>query len=50
MHSNLQENADELEKVIQDYYPNVKIYKRSISSLFVIHTGPYIYGAVVTLK
>lgn len=50
MHSNLQENADELEKVIQDYYPNVKIYKRPISSLFVIHTGPHIYGAVVTLK
>lgn len=50
MHSNLQENADELEKVIQDYYPNVKIYKRFISSLFVIHTGPHIYGAVVTLK
>lgn len=50
MHSKLQENADELEKVIQDYYPNVKIYKRPISSLFVIHTGPHIYGAVVTLK
>ena len=50
MHSNLQENADELEKVIQDYYPNVKIYKRPISSLFIIHTGPHIYGAVVTLK
>ena len=50
MHSNIQENADELEKVIQDYYPNVKIYKRPISSLFVIHTGPHIYGAVVTLK
>lgn len=50
MHSNLQENADELKKVIQDYYPNVKIYKRPISSLFVIHTGPHIYGAVVTLK
>lgn len=50
MHSNLQENADELEKVIKEHYPNVKIYKRPISSLFVVHTGPHIYGAVVTLK
>ena len=45
-----EEIVKELEKVIQDYYPNVKIYKRPISSLFVIHTGPHIYGAVVTLK
>ena len=50
MHSNLQENADELEKVIKEHYPNVEIYKRPISSLFVVHTGPHIYGAVVTLK
>ncbi|MFQ9980509.1 MAG: DegV family protein [Finegoldia magna] len=50
MHSNISENADELEKVIKEHYPNVKIYKRPISSLFVVHTGPHIYGAVVTLK
>ncbi len=50
MHSNLQENADELENVIKEYYPSVEIYKRPISSLFVVHTGPHIYGAVVTLK
>ncbi len=50
MHSNLQENADELENVIKEYYPNIEIYKRPISSLFVVHTGPHIYGAVVTLK
>lgn len=50
MHSNLQENADELEKVLKEHYPNVEIYKRPISSLFVVHTGPHIYGAVVTLK
>ena len=50
MHSNLQENTDELENVIKEYYPSVEIYKRPISSLFVVHTGPHIYGAVVTLK
>lgn len=50
MHSNLQENEDELENVIKEYYPNIEICKRPISSLFVVHTGPHIYGAVVTLK
>lgn len=50
MHSNVEEKANELEQVILETLGDVAIYKRPISSLFVIHTGPSIYGAVVTLK
>ncbi len=50
MHSNMYEKADELEEILRENLGEVEIYKDKISSLFTIHTGPTIYGAVVTLK